>query len=55
MIAGAFSLAKAKASRTSLAPSPVIRDLILVSDFQAARLYLRVMAKGSLMSESFPL
>ena len=37
MIAGDFSLAKAKASRTSLAPSPVIRDRVLVFDCQAER------------------
>ena len=42
MIAGAFSLAKAKASRTSLAPSPVIRDRVLVFDCQAERLDFRV-------------
>ena len=44
MIAGDFSLAKAKASRTSLAPSPVIRDRVLVFQCQAEGLDFRVHA-----------
>ena len=50
MIAGDFSLAKAKASRTSLAPSPVIRDRFLVFDCQAEGSDFKstyVLAKGS--------
>ena len=55
MIAGDFSLAKAKASRTSLAPSPVIRDRVLVFDCQAELLDFRVIAKGGFITESFSL
>ena len=44
MIAGAFSLANAKASRTSLAPSPIIRDRVLVFDCQAEGLDFTIIA-----------